>query len=56
MGIIGGIGFKDIDMRPSAPWILKNKKGIVFTTDGLKESVDLKSEKSKKGNNPKKKA
>lgn len=51
MGIIGGIGFKDIDMRPSAPWIQKNKKGIVFTTDGLKESIDLKSEKSKKNNN-----
>ncbi len=43
-------------MRPSAPWIQKSKKGIIFTTDILKESVDLKSEKSKRGNNGKKKA
>ena len=42
------IDFKDIDMRPSAPWIQKNKKGIVFTGEIAKESIDLKSEKSKK--------
>jgi hypothetical protein len=36
-------------MRPSAPWIQKNKKGIIFTSKVLKDSIDLKSEKSKKG-------
>ena len=35
-------------MRPSAPWIQKNKKGIVFTGEIMKESVDLKSQVSTK--------
>lgn len=30
-------------MRPSAPWIQKSKKGIMFTSDVMKESIDLKS-------------
>ena len=46
--IIKGISYKDIDMRPSAPWIQKNKQGIIFTGELMKESIDLKSEKSKK--------
>ena len=34
--LIQSIKFKDIDMRPSAPWIQKSKKGIIFTTEALK--------------------
>lgn len=47
--LMNSISLKDIDMRPSAPWIQKGKKGIVFTSDILKDSIDLKSEKSRKG-------
>lgn len=54
--IIRSISLKDIDMRPSAPWIQKSKKGIMFTSDVMKESIDLKSEKSNRKNNGKKKA
>ena len=35
-------------MRPSAPWIMKNKNGIMFTDELMKDSIDLKSEKSEK--------
>jgi hypothetical protein len=42
-------------MRPSAPWIQKTKKGIIFTSEVLNYSIDLKSEKSRKNNHMKKK-
>ena len=34
--IIKSISLEVIDMRPSAPWIQKSKKGIMFTTEILK--------------------
>ena len=46
--IIKSISFKDIEMRPSAPWIVKNKNGIMFTDQLIKDSIDLKSQKSEK--------
>jgi hypothetical protein len=53
--IISSISLRDIDMRPSAPWIQKSKKGIMFTSEVLNYSIDLKSERSKKSNNLKRK-
>ena len=35
-------------MRPSAPWINKHKNGIMFTDELVKDSIDLKSEKSQR--------
>ena len=37
------VSLKDIPMRPNAPWIRKNAKGIVFTDHVIKDSIDLKS-------------